>query len=178
MTAAKRDLIDEAEKYLKAGKYDKAVKQYQMVLATDPGDQRVRLRLAEVFAKKKDVSSAVKTLLEVAQVYLAGKFQLKAIAIYKNILKLNPGAVEVNDQLAALYAEMGMTDDAVHQYQIVATYHETKGEHAKAVASRRKIASLQPEEVTGRVRLAEILQREGKGDEAIREYEAVADLAR
>ena len=178
MTTAKNALIEEAEKLFKVGKHDKAIKQYQMVLASDPKDQRARLRLAEIFSKKKDIPSAVKTLLEVAQAYVAGKFQLKAIAVYKNILKLNPSAVEANENLARLYADMGMADDAVHQYQIVATYYETKGEQSKAVESRRRIAALCPEEVTGRIRLAEVLQREGKDDEAVREYDAVAALAR
>lgn len=173
---SKEKIIESAEKLFKAGKYDRAIKEYQKLLAEDPSDMRARLKVADIYAKAKDLPTAIKTYREVADQYAQDSFHLKAIAIYKTVLKLAPTLVEINDRLGELYHKVGLDNDALNQYYIVATYYDNKGMVAEAKEIRKKILKVDPSNTTGRIRLAELMQAEGKVDESIKEYERTAEI--
>ncbi len=82
--------------------------------------------------------------------------------------------IAVNEQLGDLYREIGMTKDALSQYFIVSDHYEQLREYEKVLEIRRKVVEADPSATTSRIRLAEVYQKEGKGDEALREYERVA----
>lgn len=174
--SSKEKIIESAEKSFKAGKYDKAIKEYQKLLAEDPADMRARLKLAEIYAKAKDLPTAIKTYREVADQYAQDNFHLKAIAVYKTVLKMAPTLVEINENLGDLYHKVGLDNDAINQYYIVATYYDNKGMITEAKEIRRKILGVDPSNTTGRIRLAELMQAEGNVDASIKEYEKTADI--
>ncbi len=173
---SKEKIIEEAEKLVKAGKFDRAIKEFQKLLADDPSDMRAKLKIGDLYAKKKDLPSAIKLYREVAENYSKENFHLKAIAVYKTILKLSPTSIEINEKLGDLYRQVGLENDAVNQYYIVATYYDSKGKVKEALEIRKKIVEIDPLNTTGRIRLAELMQAEGKTDDSIREYEKAADL--
>ena len=174
--SSKEKIIEAAEKLFKAGKYDKAIKEYQKLLAEDPADMRARLKLADIYARAKDLPTAIKTYREVADQYAQDNFHLKAIAVYKTVLKLAPTVIEINDKLGDLYHKVGLDNDAMNQYYIVSTYYDNKGMVAEAKEVRKKILNVDPSNTTGRIRLAELMQAEGNVDGSIREYERTADI--
>lgn len=173
---SKEKIIEAAEKFFKAGKLDKAIKEYQKLLADDPSDMRAKLKVADIFARSKDIPNALKTYREVADQYAADNFHLKAIAVYKTILKLAPTQIEINERLGALYHKVGLDADALNQYYIVATYYDSKGKVKEAMEIRKKIVDVDPSNTTGRIRLAELMQAEGQTDQSIREYERAAEI--
>jgi tetratricopeptide (TPR) repeat protein len=173
---SKEKIIEAAEKLLKAGKYDKAIKEFQKLLAEDPSDMRAKLKVADIYARAKDIPNALKTYREVADQYASDNFHLKAIAVYKTVLKLSPTMIEVNEKLGELYHKVGLDTDALNQFYIVATYYDNKGMVKEAMEIRKKIVSVDPSNTTGRIRLAELMQAEGQTDESIREYERAAEL--
>ncbi len=174
--SSKEKIIEAAEKLYKAGKYDKAIKEYQKLLAEDPSDMRAKLKIGEIHAKNKDLPTAIKIYREVADHYAQDNFHLKAIAVYKNILKLSPTLIEINEKLGDLYHRVGLDNDALNQYYIVANYYDNKGQQKEAMEVRQKIIAVDPSNTTGRIRLAELMQAEGKTDESIREYEKAAEI--
>jgi tetratricopeptide (TPR) repeat protein len=173
---SKEKIIEAAEKLVKAGKYDKAIKEFQKLLADEPNDMRAKLKIAEIMARAKDIPNALKTYREVADQYAADNFHLKAIAVYKTILKLSPTLIEVNEKLGDLYHKVGLDTDALNQYYIVANYYDNKGLMKEAMQIRKKIVEVDPSNTTGRVRLAELMQAEGQTDQSIREYERAAEI--
>jgi tetratricopeptide (TPR) repeat protein len=173
---SKEKIIESAEKLLKAGKYDKAIKEFQKLLAEDPADMRAKLKVADIYARAKDIPNALKTYREVADQYASDNFHLKAIAVYKTILKLSPTMIEVNEKLGQLYHKVGLDTDALNQYYIVATYFDNKGMVKEAMEVRKKIVDVDPSNTTGRIRLAELMQAEGQTDQSIREYERAAEI--
>ena len=58
---------------------------------------------------------AITTYEKVAALYAQKGFALKAIAVYKQILKLDPRLVEVNLKLAELYGDLGRHALAVRE---------------------------------------------------------------
>lgn len=173
---SKEKIIEAAEKFLKAGKFDKAIKEYQKLVSADPADVRAKLKIAEIYARKKETPTAVKIYREVADAYAQENFHLKAIAVYKTILKLAPTLVEINEKLGDLYHQVGLDNDAINQLYIVATFYDSKGMLKEALAVRQKIVTIDPSNTTGRIRLAELMQADGKTDESLREYERAAEL--
>ncbi|MBU4484196.1 tetratricopeptide repeat protein [bacterium] len=174
----KDKILAQAKKLISQGKYDAAIKEYDKVLTVDPDDMRVKIRIAELYAKQKRINEAIKVYRQVAESYEKDGFYLKAVTVYKSILRLNPSLMEVNKSLAEIYEQMGLSKDALYQYQILASSYEQKGLVDKALEVRRRLVELEPSEVTLRLRLAELYQWEGQEQESLDEYERVAEQYR
>ncbi len=167
-------ILEQARLFVEEGKYDKAIKEYEKILLADPSDMRVKLRVAELHVKRKQVGDAIRVYRDVAAAYTGEGFYLKAVTVYKNILRLNPSMIEINEQLAELYEKMGLISDAVRQYDIFASALEHKGDIRRLMDIRKKIVELAPDDGSARVKLAELFQRQGRGEEAIDQYEEYA----
>ncbi len=170
----KEKILEQAKIFVDEGKFDKAIREYEKITLADPADLRVKLRIAELYTKRKQINDAIRLYREVAHSYTADGFLLKAVTVYKNILRLNPSLIEVNEELAGLYEKMGLTHDAVRQFDILASTLDMKGMTDKVIDIRKKIVALNPEDGTARVRLAETFQRDGRMEEAIDQYEDYA----
>ena len=86
----KNKVIEAAAKLVAKGAYDKAIKEYQKVLEVDPKDGRVLQKMGELYQKKNDNPNAADYFLRVADCYSAEGFFLKAVAVFKQVLKLDP----------------------------------------------------------------------------------------
>lgn len=167
----KEKVLEHAKQLIDEGKIDRAITEYKKLLDFDPKDMRIKIRIAELLIRQKKVSEAVKVYKEVANSYTEDGFYLKAVTIYKNILRLNPSMIDINYALAELYEKMGLNKDAIHQYQILINSLENKGDFEKLINIRRKMTELDPHNISARIRLAETYQFEGMEEESINEYE-------
>lgn len=167
----KEKVLEHAKALISEGKIDRAIVEYRRLLDADPKDMRIKLRIAELLARQKKVADAVKAYMEVADSYSTDGFYLKAVTVYKNVLRLNPSLIDINYKLAELYEKMGLVKDAIHQYQILANSLEQKGDYQSLVDVRRKVVELDPHNTSSRVRLAETYQYQGMEDESLHEYE-------
>lgn len=161
-------------KVFKTSTLETELKQTLALSAQEPNDLRLKLKIGELYARKKDLSSAIPIFAEVAKAYEQEDFQLKAIAIYKNILKVSPGSVEFNEKLGDLYQKMGMNDDAAQQYQIVMQFYRNRRNFDDALQAGRKLIEAQPDQVQNRLRIAELYFNLGKQEESMSEYEKIA----
>lgn len=87
------------------GKYDDALEEYLKAVKIDPRDLSVRQKLAETYARMGKTQSAIREYQSVAGAYAADGLLLKAIAINKVILNLDPRHTETQGALAELYAK-------------------------------------------------------------------------
>ena len=104
----KNKIIEGAAKLVAKCAFDKAIREYQKVLDMDPRDVRVLQKMGELYQKKGDNPQAASFFTRVAEVYAQDGFFLKAVALYKQVLKLNPDLVEVNVKLAELHQHLGL----------------------------------------------------------------------
>src|SRR5262245_66563119 len=103
--------MEAAQKFVERGQTDKAIKEYLKVVQEDPKDVRVWLKVGDLYAKKGSKQEATETYLKVASFYSEQGFYLKAVAVYKQILKLEPRLVEGNIRLAEVYRQLGSLSD-------------------------------------------------------------------
>jgi tetratricopeptide (TPR) repeat protein len=155
-----------------------SLKELMAKSAEDPTDLRLKLQIGKLFFREKNVKNGIEIYREVAEKYTEDNFVLKAIAIYKEILKYSPGSVEFNERLGDLFRNIGLTGDAVQQYQIVIHHHLSHHKPAEALRVGHKLVETEPKQIQHRLRLAELYFNQGMEDESLHEYERVAKKLR
>lgn len=98
-----RKLKDKAAELAARGKVEKAADVYREVLDADPKDVGIRQKLAEVLRRAGQVAEAVERYAEVAERFARDGLLIKAIAICKTILELDPQHGATQAMLADLY---------------------------------------------------------------------------
>lgn len=175
VTVDKGKLIDQAQKYIQKGQFDKAISEYQKVVEADPKDLRSRLKLGELYLKVGNKTSAVNEYSEVATSYTSDGFVLQAIAVFKQLLKIDPSISEVYVKLAKLYKKQGLIADAIAQYRVVIANFESQGKTAEAIEALKEMASLDQDNFSIRFKLADLFLKSKDDKHALEEFARIAD---
>ncbi|HUS33291.1 MAG TPA: tetratricopeptide repeat protein, partial [Kofleriaceae bacterium] len=160
------------------GQIDKAVKEYLRIVQEDPKDVRGWLKIGDLYAKKGAKQDATDTYLKVARFYHDQGFFLKAVAVYKQILKLDPRLVDVILKLAELYRQLGLMSDAMQHYESVAAHFHREGNTKEALDTVKKLVDLDPENIATRIKLAELYSKEGLVEEAVLQFNMACEQLR
>jgi tetratricopeptide (TPR) repeat protein len=171
----KRKILESAQKHLQRGALDKALEDYRLLLKADPHDANVLLKVGDLYLKQGRREEAINAYLRVAQQFTRDGFDAKAVALYKQIARLDPKRQDVAVPLAELYARMGLVPDAIAALQSAADAAYRAGDKDGALELLRRMAALDPANTLNRLKLAELLAKEHHADEAAAEYEAVAE---
>ncbi len=174
MAADKRKILANAQKYLQKGQLDKAVKEYQRLVEVDPHDANHRLKLGDILLRQGKRDEAVDCYLKVGKKFMKDGFDAKAVAIYKQIVKIDEKRFEVYEPLAELYERLGLTAEALSALQTAADHHNREGRKREALELLRKMATLDPTNTTSRLKVADLLRQAEMASEALAEYEEVA----
>jgi len=105
MAADPRKLKANVQKALEAGKHKKAAELYLELATAEANEGLWPHRAGEMLRKVGDSVAAVKALREAADRYSRRGFLLKAIAVCKMILDVDPRQTEAQELLARLYAD-------------------------------------------------------------------------
>ncbi|MEM1418270.1 MAG: tetratricopeptide repeat protein [Myxococcota bacterium] len=176
MAVDRNKVLNAAQKHLSRGNYDRAISEYEKLVAADPRDVRTWLKIGDLHTRKGDARKAAETYHRVAEHYAAQGFFLKAVAVYKQILKLQPERVDVQLRLAEMYENLQLVSDALATYEEIAATHGRHGETEAMLGVLARMADLDPENVPVRIRHAEALSKAGRTQEAAQEFEAGAEL--
>jgi len=175
----KRKVLDAAQKFLQKGNLDRALKEYQKVLKADPKDSNVRLKIGDVQLRKGNSEAAIEAYLDVAGRFMKDGFDAKAVALYKQITKIDEKRYNLYEPLAELYQRLSLTSEAMSALQIAADAHQREGRKKEGLELLRKMASLDPGNTATRMKIAEMLWKEDLEEESLAEYdEVIAELGR
>jgi tetratricopeptide (TPR) repeat protein len=176
MALVREQVVQTAEKYVSRGKIEPAIREYRKLLAENPNDINTLNRIGDLYARINRIDEAVDFFFQIADRYSVEGFFVKAIAIYKKIIKLNPTRLDVYENLAELYHRQGLVNEARTQYQVLADYYVKHANAASAIAIYQKMAELEPNNPTYHVRLAEIYREQQLLEKAIHEYRLIAEM--
>jgi tetratricopeptide (TPR) repeat protein len=157
--------------YLKAGKLDQALKEYDVALERNPNLPRAHLNKGNVFLRKKEYD--------------------KAEEEFHSELEINPNEDKAYNNLSAVYRLQGFYDQAIETAQkavnLKTYYPEAYMNLALAYKEKRDFEKAKEVLKTGlkniplfpeaNLLLGEILQEEGKRDSAMVEYQKILDQA-
>jgi tetratricopeptide (TPR) repeat protein len=166
MTFNKAKALRQAEKHVQQGKINAAIEDYTKIAEFDPSDLTVVNTLGDLLVRAGRVEEAILNFQKIAESYRENGFTLKAIAMFKKISKLNPQNVDVSLKLASLYSQQGLLVEARQQYLLVADAYARGGKTQKALDVYQKIADLDPENTSVRIKLAETYLRENMREQA------------
>ncbi|MFO0687616.1 MAG: tetratricopeptide repeat protein [Myxococcota bacterium] len=174
MALNKRKVLDSARKLAQKGAKAKALKEYQLLLQADPRDAKLLLEVGDCYRRWGQVEDAIAQYAKVAQQYRQDGFDARAVAVYKQILNLDPKHYAAYVSLSELYQRMGLDAEAIGALQTAADGYHREGRKTDALELLRQMAALDPTNVTSRLKVAELLRQEKMTAEALAEYEAAA----
>ena len=96
----KRKILQSAQKHLQKGALDRALKEYKTLVEADPRDANVRLKVGDIYLRQGKTDEAVAAYLKVAQQFMKDGFDAKAVALYKQIGKIDPKRFDIYVPLA------------------------------------------------------------------------------
>ena len=105
MNKAKGPYKEEAQAALARGDLKRALENYQKHCTQEPEDIRSCVKIGELLERLDRKKEAVKVYRNTAEAYAKDGFLLQAISLNKMILRIDPSARDINDQLAKLYQE-------------------------------------------------------------------------
>jgi len=177
MAFNKAKALQEAEKLVIQGKISQAIKRYFDILDRDPSDLILLNTIGDLYIRDRNASEGLKQFYRLAEAYVQDGFILKAIAIYKKIVKLEPDSVYPLLKLVELYQTQRLAREARELYYQVAECYKKKKQNDKVLETLRKVVQLDVENAPARVRLATFCEEMGRKDEATQVYLETAQLA-
>jgi tetratricopeptide (TPR) repeat protein len=171
----KSAIIKEAQKYLARGQIDKAIAEWEKLVKEYP-DGTTYNTIGDMYLKKGDKTNAIDSFHKAANFFRHKGFSLKALALYKKILNINPTESEALFSLGELNEEKGLITDAIKYYLTTADTLSKEGKKEKLLEIYDKILTLSPANIPLRNKVAEIYSKEGLMSEAAKQYFQVAML--
>ncbi len=174
--ASKEKLLASAQKSLQKGQLSRAIKDYQKLVDLDPKDVRNRQKLAELYNRARMPEKALEEFEKVAKFYSENGFYLKAIAVYKQMQKLDPSLVNIYHRLAELNEKQGLNGNALAEYRNLVAYYEKQQMIPEAINVLQKMKELEPENLNIRVKIAETYAQANLTDKARGEFDEVLGI--
>ena len=166
----KAKALRSAEKSLSQGKVQAAIGEYRRIIEQEPNDWTALNMLGDLHVRAGQPDDAIDLFTRVAEHYRSQGFALKAIAMYKKMLRLRPDDLAASSVLADLYAAQGLIVEARAQLLSIADAHTARNHAHAALEILRRIADLDPHNPEVRLRVASAYAREGFATEAAAAY--------
>ncbi len=175
MALNKDKIFKAADKYIRANKIEKAINEYETWLKQNPKDWNTVRVVGDLYHRIGRNDEAIKSYALVADAYKRDGFNVRAIATHKMILRLDSQNESAMRNLAELQADEGLLMEAKSHYQTLVELYNKQGHKRRASEVFKKLAEIDPQDVKIRYKYAEFLSKQGKPDEASREYIGIAD---
>ncbi len=169
----KQKYLESAQKNIKKKQLSRAIKDYQKVVEFDPRDIRSRQRLAELYVKINKTGEAFEQYEAVAKYFSSNGFYLKAIAIYKQMQRLDPSQISIFSRLAELNEKQGLIGNALAELRHLVGYYEKNSMVADAIKTLEKMRDLDGGNINVQVKLAEVYANNDKLDDGLAEFREV-----
>jgi tetratricopeptide (TPR) repeat protein len=167
----------EAEAAEKKQDWARAVQLWQeLVSESSKPDPNTTNRIGDIYANKlNNLKAANEHYVKVARHYGDDGFYLKAIAVWKKILKNDPSMIEGHLALGDLNARQGLVAEAKQSLSYVVDEYIKRNKKREAGEVLRRLAEVDPADMKVRSLLAELYAREGQQDKAASEYLAIVE---
>jgi tetratricopeptide (TPR) repeat protein len=119
------------------------LEQYLDLVHKYPENATYQLKLAEIYQKKGEEERSMAKYLQAAEIFARDSIFPQAMAIYRQVLSLNPHLVQAHQKMAEIYKKMGLLSDAISQYKIVIKHYERWGRKERVPEIRVLIRELE-----------------------------------
>jgi tetratricopeptide (TPR) repeat protein len=165
----KNVVLKEAQKYVARGQIDKAITEWEKLVREAP-DGNIYNTIGDLHLKRGDKKSAVDFFHRSATFFREGGFSLKALALYKKVINIDPSDAVAFTALGELSEEKGLTTDAIKYYLTAADILSKSANKERFLNIYERILSLAPTNISLREKVAGLFLREGFSINAAREF--------
>lgn len=159
--------LETADKFVKAGKYLEAIREYEKLQEEDNLDVNLTNLIGDLYLRLGKGEKAIQTFQSIATHYESKGQYSQSLAIYKKITKINPNDIPAAIKMADLYGLLGFGSEAKAGYLKVAERLE-KDHHTKGlIFIYEKLSKLDRTDFRSKVRLSDLYAKEGAADEAV-----------
>jgi tetratricopeptide (TPR) repeat protein len=177
MAFHKARALQEAEKCVAQGKLSQAIKLYLDILEHDASDVSLYNTVGDLCIRDRNTTEGLRQFHKLAEAYVQQGFNVKAIAIYRKISKIDPNSVDVLLKLAELYQLQGLGREAREQYLQAAEFFKRRSQTDRTLDVLHKLILLDPESTNFRNRLAAECEQAGKREDAVVAYMESAEAS-
>ncbi len=171
----KEKLLANAQKFISKGQISKAISEYETLVGAFPKDVRNRQKLAELLSRDKRDEDALKEYEAVARHYNETGFYLKAIAVFKQMQKIDPSRLDIYHRLAELNEKQGLVGNALSEYRNLVAHYEKNQLHQDAADVLEKMLELDPENLNVAAKIAECSMALGEQEQAYAQFQEVVE---
>ncbi len=167
----KATIIKTAQAFAAKGQFEKAIAEWVKLKGDSPTDGTVSNTIGDLYLKRNANRDAIEAFYDAAARFKAGGTALKAIAVYKKILKLDPKQYRAYQEVGDLNAGRGLVSNAVLDYQTLAKLYMKEAKWSEAHRVYAKMLALDPSHPDAAARFEELcakhnLPRDLPGGEA------------
>lgn len=160
----KGKILKDAFEYQRKGQHDRAIDELRKILKVYPRDTRTLQKVAELQSKKGDRKEAVKSYIQLAEIYEKDGFVDFAISVYKTVLKMDDGLFDVHLRLGKLFLKKNLRGEALASLQTALKRCDDNKREKEEILE--KIIEANPGDVSTIERLADRYYNGGKVDPA------------
>jgi tetratricopeptide (TPR) repeat protein len=154
--ADKSSILENAQLLASRGQFDKAIAEWKKLATGSPADGNIFNTIGDLHLKRNAPADAIDAYFQAAAAFKAGDAAIKAAALYKKILKLDPNRTQAYQHLGDLNARRGLVTDAVADYLALAKLYVKAGKRQEALEAYRAVAKLDAANVEATQRIAEL----------------------
>ena len=143
-----------------AGRWDEAIAGYEAVIAANPLRADLWLRIADIEATRKDLPASISALQRATRVLPANAM------IFSKLSQAHAMAGQPAEALAAIEVALSQTPDSEEYLRARATLATWSADYPRARDSYRRIAKINPNDVSVLVDYARVSAWDGATDEA------------
>ncbi len=166
----KAKALRRAEKLVIGGKLNAAIEQYCKIIDQDPTDITTTNILGDLYVRAGLIPEAIFYFSRVAENYAENSFDLKAIAMSKKILKLNPNHLDTLLHLANLYLKNKAYNEARETFLQAADAYNRCGNPGKALEVYERVAELDSSNTFVLMKLGAIYAHQGSQEKALEAF--------
>ena len=161
MPIDREETLKKAEKFLRQGKLDQAIAEYERVVEDQPRDWTTANALGDLYLRANKTERAVGIYQTIADHLFAEGFYPKAAALFRKILKLAPDDEKILLTLAEISTKQGLLVDARAHFNAVAKRRRDRGDTAGADDIVIRLGSLDPADIDARLLSARTIEKRG-----------------
>lgn len=121
------------------------------------------------------MSTKKEKLIEEAQRFALRGQMDKAIASYRQLLSIEPSAINHRQRLAEILVKSGKPEEARAEFEAIGKHYASNGFYLKAIAVYKQVQKLFPADISLSLTLAGLNDKHGLTANALAEYKTVAD---
>ncbi|MFO0598259.1 MAG: tetratricopeptide repeat protein [Myxococcaceae bacterium] len=156
----------------------KAIEHYERLVEEDPTNVRLLQKLGEVCQQAGDDIKAAAAFARVADCYERDGFFLKAVALLKQVLKLDPDRPGANFKLGVLHLKLQLLNEATIYFGYALSDAKRNGAELPWVEVSTRLVESNPKQPEFRLYFAHVLLWTGQKDLARNELVEAAKLLR